>query len=85
MERIFAGINLDFQGKSEQYIYSSLSTTNNFKMNGFANLSINLKYCLSTSTSIFIEGGNLLNQRVQHCPFYADLGINISAGIALKF
>lgn len=48
-------------------------------------VSLAADYNLSDRLGVFLEGGNLANQNLYPYPFYRGVGINISAGIKLRF
>lgn len=54
-------------------------------MRGFANLGLELKYILNPTYTFYIKGDNLLNQDIQYVLNYAELPLNIGAGIYVKF
>lgn len=42
-------------------------------------------YYLSQRLGVFLEGANLANQKLYPLPFYRGVGINVSAGVKLRF
>lgn len=49
------------------------------------NVYLGAQYNLSSTFGIFIEGDNLANQKLYPYPFYQGVGINVSAGVKVRF
>lgn len=75
--RVYAGVDCVFataRGNSE-----------GLKVPGYADLGIYGEYAMNDRISFWLRGGNLLNMEVQKTFFYAEKGINFTAGICLNF
>lgn len=55
------------------------------KVPGFVNLSAGVRYFITRSVGVFLQGENLLNQNCQYIPLYSRRGICATAGLALNF
>lgn len=55
------------------------------KVPGFVNLSAGVRYFITRSVGIFLQGENLLNQNCQFIPLYSRRGICATVGVALNF
>ena len=75
--RIYAGVDCVFA--------TSRSNSENLKVPGYADLGIYGEYAMNNKISFWLRGGNLLNMEVQKTFFYAEKGINFTAGICLNF
>ena len=51
----------------------------------YADLGISAEYLLNRKLSFWIRGGNLLNMEIQRNLFFAEKGLNFTAGICLIF
>lgn len=72
--RLCAGVDCDF---------ASARKAGSFVLPGYADLGVYCEYSLSSGLSFWARGGNLLDMTIQHTPFYAENGINFTAGICL--
>ncbi len=57
----------------------------NMKSDTSVDVSLTADYFLSDRLGIFFEGRNLANQDLYPLPFYRGVGMNISAGVKLRF
>ena len=83
-ERITIGANLNYRYKTPTYISSSNNSYVAY-LESFANLLMFVNYKINNKIGVFINGGNILNSRVQYLPFYLEQGINFAAGATIKF
>ena len=75
--RIYAGVDCIFA--------TSRSNSEGLKVPGYADLGVYAEYAMNNNISFWLRGGNLLNMEVQRTFFYAEKGINFTAGICLNF
>jgi len=59
-------------------------TDGEFKIPGFVDLGVFMRYRYSRKLSFWIAGGNLLGANIQRHPLYTESGVNATAGIALN-
>ncbi len=84
-ERITVGANLNYRYKTPTCIRFNEFGCCYTDLDSFANLSIFANYKINNNFGVFINGGNLLNSKVQYLPFYPEQGVNFSAGATIKF
>lgn len=77
--RVFAGADCRFVGPRVSQLDGLKAM-----IPGFADLGIYGEFALNRKLSFWLRGGNLLNMTIQHTPFYAENGINFTAGIYLN-
>jgi hypothetical protein len=75
--RIYAGADCVFA--------SARGNSEGLKVPGYADLGVYGEYAMNDKISFWLRGGNLLNMEVQKTFFYAEKGINFTAGICLNF
>ena len=54
------------------------------KVPGYADLGLNLEYRTSSSLSVWLRGGNLLDMTIQRNLLYAEDGVYFTAGVCLN-
>ena len=75
--RVYAGVDCVFA--------TARTNSEGLKVPGYADLGVYGEYVLNNKISFWLRGGNLLNMEVQKTFFYAEKGINFTAGICLNF
>lgn len=65
--------------------FMSARSSAHFRVPGWVDLGVEVSYAFRSTASVFLRGGNLLNQRVQELPGQAERGVNFMAGVCLKF
>lgn len=75
--RVYAGVDCVFA--------TARTNSAGLKVPGYADLGVYGEYALNNKISFWLRGGNLLNMEVQKTFFYAEKGINFTAGICLNF
>lgn len=63
----------------------NMSSSTFYKIPGFVDLGLRISYSINTDVSVYLEGNNLLNQRIQYFLNYVEPGINIGIGLLMKF
>ncbi len=56
-----------------------------YRVPGFVDLGAKLTYVLNNKCSIYLDGNNLLNQKIQYFLNYYEPGVNVSAGVIFSF
>ena len=74
-KRIYAGVSCEF----------STAREGNILMPAYADLGVYAEYKFTRAFSLWAEGGNLLNRKIQRLPGYSEPGIFGTAGITLNF
>lgn len=74
--RIFASLSGEF---------SSARHSDALSLPYYLDLGVGLEYRATRNLSVWLKGGNLLNQTIQRTPVYVEPGINFTAGICLDF
>lgn len=77
-KRIYAGVDCKFATMRNVDV-------DGVTVPGYADLGISAEYAMSRILSIWLRGGNLLNMEIQRNVFFAEKGINFTAGICLNF
>lgn len=75
-KRVFAGISVE--GAMDRY---SVSDT----LPWYVNLGVSVEYRICKSFSLWAKGDNLLNMEIRRVPYYAERGVNFTAGICVNF
>lgn len=75
MERIYAEVGAKF--------FSSM-VGNGVRYGGFVDLSAELKYVVNTKFTVFLKGGNLLNNQIFYLQDYVEPGVNFALGLFIK-
>jgi len=75
--RVYAGVDCLFS--------TARVSATGFRMPGYADLGAYAEYVMNRKLSFWVRGGNLLNMEIQRNLFYAEKGINFTAGICLSF
>lgn len=75
-KRISVGLDCDFA--------SERKSVSGFVMPWYADLGVNAEYAVNRKLSFWLRGGNLLNMEIQRNLFFAEKGINFTAGICLS-
>ena len=76
-KRIYAGVDCELASSRTAGIPGSA-------IPGYADLGINAEYVMNRMISFWVRGGNLLNMEIQRNVFFAEKGINFTAGICLN-
>ena len=88
-ERIFFGINAYVRSKAIMFHYHAFeqpeSRTVPYYAKGYVNLSVYGKYVINNNFTAFAQVGNILNAKIQHYGMYLERGINVGAGVLIKF
>ena len=77
-KRIYAGVDCAFATKRNVDLEG-------VSIPGYADLGISAEYAMNRKLSLWLRGGNLLNMEIQRNVFFAEKGINFTAGICLNF
>ena len=77
-KRIYAGVDCAFATKRNVDLEG-------ISIPGYADLGISAEYAMNRKLSLWLRGGNLLNMEIQKNIFFAEKGINFTAGICLNF
>jgi len=80
-KRIYIGVDADAASAREYWRGGMVSA----KIPAFVNLGVNAEYVFAQNFSLWLRGGNLLNQRIERNVYVTDVGINFTAGLCLKF
>ena len=73
--RVFAGVDCEFALARKSDVYT---------VPAYADLGVYAEVAANGCMSFWIRGGNLMNMTIQRNLFYAEKGINITAGICLN-
>lgn len=97
LERIYVGVNAELRSAapiSLAYVTPSQSSSweGNIANNSFSvietgtmvDLNVNARYVINNSFSLFVNGNNLLNARLEYLPNYIEKGISFNAGVLVK-
>ena len=88
-DRIKTGLYLDMalgrSGLVAPLPTSGITTTPQIKVPGFVDLGVFAEFAINRHLSLWVEGGNLLNQTIQRVPVFTSSGISGRLGIALVF
>lgn len=79
-KRIFIALSCGYRGGVR-----ALSDGSEVMVPGFADIGAKITYSFSPHFSLFVEGDNLADSTIQYYSGYAEPGINITAGVYLKF
>ena len=77
-KRIYAGIDGIFSSARK-------SVDNSFEVPFYVDLGVYAEYAFNGNVSLWLRGGNLLNMEIQRNLLFAERGVNVTAGISLKF
>lgn len=85
MKRIFLRADCHYRSSvTGMYASSGFPSYGGFyKVPGFVDLGVRISYVLNTKVSLFLEGGNLLNQKIQYFLNYAEPGTTVEIGLYL--
>lgn len=85
--RIFAGIGMEASSSRRGNGITDLSSMalKSITIDGWMDLFIHASYSINRKLSVWVEGDNLLNQRIQRTAFVADNGISFRLGACLNF
>ncbi len=91
-KRVFIAADVEYQTSSlgASVIKSAVPggvTTNlwTFTVPGFVDLGVKVTYAVNHNISVYLEGNNLLNQKIQRIVNYYEPGVNVLAGVSLSF
>lgn len=76
-KRIYAGLSVD--GATAR---RSVVSGRELFMDGYVDLGVFAEYKVNTRWSLWVKGGNLLNQTIQLSPMHAENGISGTAGVS---
>lgn len=82
-KRLYAGVDCQFSTFRKGSVLYSDGFAQAAKVPGYADLGLNLEYKTSSSLSVWLRGGNLLDMTIQRNLLYADDGIYFTAGVCL--
>ncbi len=80
-KRFFAGVDCFYRTS----VLSQSKFGEDYLINGSVELNFTLSYAFNSNLLFFLEGKNLLNQRIQYYQNYFNPGINFGVGVCLKF
>lgn len=83
MKRFFFGVSCGFRGETFSNISSSQEDI--CTLAPTYDLGVDISYVFNNNFTFFIQGRNLLNQDIQYVRNYSEKGLNIGAGVCLKF
>ncbi len=65
--------------------YEGGSIYNYYKVPAFVDLGVRLTYAVNNKCAVYLDGNNLLNQKIQYFLNYYEPGVNVSAGVIFSF
>lgn len=77
MDRFSVGMNLEYVAARKSRIWDERAQ--------YFDLGLHLRTMLTRNLALWLEGGNLLNQKVEYIPMTGKFGPNITFGIVLNF
>ena len=83
-KRLYAGIDCQFSTFRKGSVLYSDGFVQAAKVPGYADLGLNLEYKTSSTLSVWLRGGNLLDMTIQRNLLYAEDGIYFTAGVCLN-
>lgn len=82
--RLYAGVDCQFSTFRKGSVLYSDGFSQAAKVPGYADLGLNLEYRTSSSLSVWLRGGNLLDMTIQRNLLYAEDGVYFTAGVCLN-
>ena len=76
-KRVYAGVDCEFA--------TARKSATGYEVPAYADLGVTAEYVMNRKLSFWLRGGNLLNMEIQRNVFFAEKGINFTAGICLNF
>ena len=83
-KRLYAGVDCQFSTFRKGSVLYSDGFVQAAKVPGYADLGLNLEYRTSSSLSVWLRGGNLLDMTIQRNLLYAEDGVYFTAGVCLN-
>ena len=83
-KRLYAGLDCQFSTFRKGSVLYSDGFVQAAKVPGYADLGLNLEYRTSSSLSVWLRGGNLLDMTIQRNLLYAEDGVYFTAGVCLN-
>ena len=77
-KRVYAGVDCIFSTARH-------GADGTFEVPWYADLGVYAEYAFNGNVSLWLRGGNLLNMEIQRNLLFAEKGVNVTAGISLKF
>ncbi len=91
-KRIFIAADVEYQTSSvgASFVHTASSGSapadvRTFSVPGFVDLGVRFTYAVNHNISVYLEGNNLLNQKIQRLLNYYEPGVNVLAGVSLSF
>jgi len=75
VNRLYIGVQCDYQSERKAYVI----------IPQYIDLGADIEYLINSNISLWIKGGNLLNQTIQRTVLFAESGLWGTAGICLSF
>ena len=81
--RVYFGASLEMA--LARQMTSSDATPVTYKLPAWYDLGLYGEYKFNSVLSLWVRGGNLLNQTIERVPFIAEHGVHVTAGLCLNF
>ena len=83
-KRIFVEMKVNYLSDMFSYNDTGIFVEPSLAVKGFVDLGAVVTYAINSKFSVFAQGNNLLNQKIQYVHRYFDPGINFGLGLFLK-
>lgn len=83
-QRVFIDLNLLYYSSMITYADDDISYLPTLKVPGFVDLGAKITYSINSKFSVFAQGKNLLNHKIQYVHRYYEKGLNFGVGLFIK-
>ncbi len=88
-QRLLCGADCEFAGVmkgsfSDVHPGSDLIPVKTAVIRGYADAGVFAEYATARNITLWMRGGNLLNQTIQRTPLYAEKGVNFTLGVCMN-